>query len=136
MQADTRLTGNLKLGIGCFSNCSLTAKFFGPYEVIQKVGPVVYKLKLPSSSRIHPVFHVSQLKKTIGNQNFAAQNPPLCNQEGQMLAEPIAILDRKMVKKGNRASTQVLVQWANLSPEEATWEEYSLKSQFPNFDEP
>lgn len=42
-----------------------------------------------------------------------------------------------MVKKGNKASTQILVQWANMLPEEATWEDYKfIVSQFPDFKEP
>jgi hypothetical protein len=47
---------------------NLAFKFFGPFPVIRWVGVVAYKLGLPTSSSVHPVFHVSQLKKVMGDQ--------------------------------------------------------------------
>ena len=46
----------------------LSPKYYGPYKVLQKVGSMAYKLELPASSLVHQVFHVSCLKKVIGDK--------------------------------------------------------------------
>lgn len=55
--------------------CSALAfMYFGSFEILQAIGSVAYKLKLPDDSLIHPVFHVSQLKQ------FVPDNKPMCSQ--------------------------------------------------------
>ena len=46
----------------------LSPKYYGPYKVFQNIGTMAYKFELPASSRVHPVFHVSCLKKDIGDK--------------------------------------------------------------------
>ncbi|VFR01939.1 unnamed protein product [Cuscuta campestris] len=48
------------------SSQKLALRFYGPFEVVERVGPVAYRLKLPKSARIHPVFHVSVLRPFVG----------------------------------------------------------------------
>ncbi|OIT26263.1 putative mitochondrial protein [Nicotiana attenuata] len=113
----------------------LSSKFYGPYQVIKRIGSAAYELQLPPTGKIHPVFHVSQLKKKIGTNIAACVYPPICTPDGAPMTEPAAVLGRRMIKRGNQAVTQVLVQWSNILPKEATWEDYSfIKSQFPNFE--
>jgi hypothetical protein len=49
------------------SNQKLAFKYFGPFPIVQRIGPITYKLYLPSHASILPVFHVSQLKKVVGS---------------------------------------------------------------------
>jgi len=95
------------------------------------MGAVAYKLELPSSSMIHPVFHVSQLKKHVGNQ--AVQRSPPITHQGPTL-QPRVILDRRMTRHNNKAAMQVLIHGAELPPVDATWEfTIDLKLRFPIF---
>lgn len=81
---------------------------------------VAYKLDLPLEAKIHHTFHFSLLKKKIGNVPVFLALPTATNHRGQPLVEPIAILEQRMVKRGNHATTQVLVQWSNSFVEDAT----------------
>ena len=53
----------------------LAAKYYGPFQVEAAVGKVAFRLQLPETARIHPVFHVSQLKLAIGTQEIQPELP-------------------------------------------------------------
>ena len=109
----------------------LAAKFYGPYVVIKRIGEVAYKLDLASSSNIHPVFHVSLLKKSVGNRVVHKSLP---DGPREPLLQPQAIMNRRMIKRGQQAATQLLIHWQGLSPAEATWEFMDeVKLRFPTF---
>ena len=56
---------SLKLG-----SCSkLAARFCGPFEILERIGPIAYMIAFPESMSIHNVFHVSLLKKYITDVN-------------------------------------------------------------------
>nr|GEY87460.1 hypothetical protein [Tanacetum cinerariifolium] len=92
-----------------------------------KVGDWVYLmlqphrqvLELPSSSQIHPVFHISQLKKCHGKDHSVGVLPRL-REDGLLENKPMAILERRFGKVNNKPVMFVLIQWTNKSVEEAT----------------
>jgi hypothetical protein len=100
--------------------------------VIRKVGEVAYELDLPTNARIHPVFHVSQLKPKLGSSNVAVPTLPHVNGDRVIQPKPIALLDRRSRAQDNRAITEVLIRWVGQSLEDATWEEFhASKKAYP-----
>lgn len=87
------------------SNQKLSFKYFGPYKVLQKVGKVAYRLDLPSTSSIHPVFHVSQLKQAVGNAPVVPDIPTNMD----LPRVPERILQRRVSTMANRQVSQALI---------------------------
>ncbi|GJS49281.1 ty3-gypsy retrotransposon protein [Tanacetum coccineum] len=100
----------------------LAKRYYGPFKVLERVGKVAYRLALPSTSKIHPVFHVSLLKPFEGTEPEEVSNLPEDVYEGYPVEQPLSICDSQVVLKNGLPARQVLVQWLGSSPEEATWE--------------
>lgn len=119
---------------GIRGSLKLRSKFYGPFKVIEKVGQVAYRLQLPNDATIHPVFHVSQLKKHLGKRAIPMPNLPSVGPEGQIKTQPTAVLQRRIMPRNGVAVTQWLILWENLGPTDATWEDADvIRSMFPTF---
>jgi hypothetical protein len=79
----------------------LRSKYYGSFEVIERIGKVSYRLNLPEGSQVHPVFHVSQLKERVGTGVSVSVDLPVVGNHIKMRSEPVAILDRRIVKGKN-----------------------------------
>lgn len=110
------------------SNQKLAFKFFGPFQVVERIGSVAYKLQLPESTSVHPVFHVSQLKTAVPASHKVSALP----QALDGLQIPLKILQRRVSSSDHAIVPQALVQWSNLPRLLAMWEDLeALKQRFP-----
>lgn len=112
------------------SNQKLAFKFFGPFQVLAKIGAVAYKLQLPEGSSVHPVFHVSQLKPVIGrsDQQVTSDIPNAL----ESVQVPEAVLHSCTITRGILTVHQALIKWSGLPDTLATWEDLeALKQCFP-----
>jgi hypothetical protein len=90
---------------------------------------VAYRLELPAHASIHPVFHVSQLKKAVGSKHQVISTMPA---DFALHLAPEQILQSRLVHRGHNQVQQVLVKWKNLPSELATWEDFeALQQEFP-----
>eukprot|EP00253_Pinus_taeda_P029028 PITA_29028 len=111
-----------------WSGCAkLAPRYCGPFQVLARVGPMAYQLALPSHIRVHNVFHVSVLKKYVYDPKHVIRWQEIrVEPEGEVLVEPLKVLDRREVQLRKRVITQVKVQWQHFGPDEATWEDEEL----------
>jgi hypothetical protein len=110
----------------------LSKRFYGPFKLVRAIGDVAFQVELPATSRIHPVFHVSQMKPCFDVTTYTLALPPEAI-DNQPILKPLAVLDWK--KGTTEDQNQVLIQWEGLYPEDATWECCAdMRTNYPNFD--
>jgi hypothetical protein len=113
------------------ANQKLVFNFFGPYEIIAKIGSAAYELALRRGSAVHPVLHVSQLKKMVSPSQTVAAALPDSSVVMHQVRE--AVLGSRMIKHGDTEVTQVLVKWSHMDSKLATWDNLEdLQQQFPH----
>ncbi|XP_010230065.1 uncharacterized protein LOC104582310 [Brachypodium distachyon] len=117
----------------------LHSRYYGPFKVLEKIGELAYKLLLPEGCRLHPVFHVSQLKLHLGPQAVPSPHLPLIDDTGNIQVAPEEILERRMIPRPtadniNVAIVQWKIKWVNLPVEVSTWEDANfVRKIFPAF---
>ncbi|GAV82014.1 Chromo domain-containing protein [Cephalotus follicularis] len=112
----------------------LTPRFIGPFEILERVGPVAYRLALPPSlADVHNVFHVSMLRKYHPDPSHVLQWEPLELRTDLSFEEiPIRILDRRIKQLRSKTIPLVKVLWQYHGVEEATWErEDDMGTKYP-----
>ncbi|EOY31907.1 Uncharacterized protein TCM_039264 [Theobroma cacao] len=113
----------------------LNPRYIGPFRIIERIGPVAYRLQLPPElDRIHNVFHVSMLKKYVPDPSHILETPPIeLHEDLKFEVQPVRILDRKDRVLRNKSIPMVKVLWKNARMEEMTWEvESQMRNQYPH----
>lgn len=116
-------------------------KYLGPFKVIGRPGSLSYKLQLPKYlSRIHPVFHVSQLEPAIPNPipNRIQPPPPPIEVDGEEEFEVAEILDSKFDRRYRRCPLRYYIRWKGYegTDDEFSWiaaDELHAEELLPNF---
>ena len=81
----------------------LSPRYCGPWKILRKLSDVAYRLELPPECRVHPVFHVSKLRKYISrDDNLIDGSVSLQEQDSVVDHGPDKILDRRVKKLRNR----------------------------------
>ncbi|VFQ76756.1 unnamed protein product [Cuscuta campestris] len=114
----------------------LARHYYGPFEVIERIGPVAYRLRLPDRCRIHDVFHVSLLRPFVsGHQLLLNPSLPADLLRGRKVAVPLSVGRRRTVLDNGKPQEQCLVRWSDDGGAMATWEPIEhLRTHFPNLD--
>jgi len=112
----------LKSSIRFGQKGKLATRYVGPFEILQRVGPVAYRLALPLALQgIHDMFHVSNLRRYTSDPNHVISYEPLQLKENRTyVEEPIEIVDRMDRVLRNRTIPYVKVLWKHHGSTDAT----------------
>ncbi|GKA54423.1 putative reverse transcriptase domain-containing protein [Tanacetum coccineum] len=112
----------------------LAPRYVGPFEILERIGLVAYRLRLPEElSGVHDTFHVSNLKKCLAD---ASLHVPLdeikVDKTLRFVEEPVEIMDREVKSLKRSKIALVKVRWNSKRGPEFTWErEDYMKSKYP-----
>ncbi|GJV00024.1 putative reverse transcriptase domain-containing protein [Tanacetum coccineum] len=113
----------------------LAPRFVGPFEIIEKVGPVAYRLDLPEElNGVHDTFHVSNLKKCLADPTLQVPLDEIrVDAKLNFVEEPVEILEREFKKLKRSRIAIVKVRWNSKRGPEFTWErEDQMKLKYPH----
>ena len=112
----------------------LAPRFVGPFEVLERVGDVAYRIALPPSmAGVHNVFHVSMLRRYIRDESHVIDHGVIeVNDDVTFAVEPVRILDRSVKKLRRKEVQLVKVLWSHHDEGDASWElESEMRDKYP-----
>ena len=112
----------------------LSPRFIGPFEILERIGIVAYRLALsPSMSSVHEVFHVSMLRKYTPNPAHLVDWGQIeVDTDGTFMEELVCIVDSRDQVLRRKTVRLVRVLWRHYGVEESTWErEETMRATYP-----
>lgn len=111
----------------------LARRYYGPFEVLERIGHVAYRLRLPEGSRIHNVIHVNLLHPFVAGDSEGQQGELSSEFFGDRpVVYPVRVLEKRMLWNGDQPREHALVRWSD-GTESPTWEPLDvIQAKFPN----
>jgi hypothetical protein len=122
-------------GVGrALKSKKLTPRFIGPYQILERIGEVAYRVALPPSlANLHEVFHVSQLRRYIHDPSHVVQVDDVQVRDNLTVeTSPMRIEDRELKQLRGKEIALVKVAWGGPAGGNVTWElESQMKESYP-----
>ncbi|GJR53710.1 hypothetical protein Tco_1404231 [Tanacetum coccineum] len=113
----------------------LNPRYIRPFKILERIGPVAYKLELPEElSNVYSTFHVSNLKKCLSGESLIIPMKELrLDDKLNFVEEPVEIMDREVKKLKKSRIPIVKVRWNSKRGPEITWEyEDQIHAKYPH----